>query len=218
METDIVGTILSVLGRATSNGKTIYDIAFSDGNTYTTFDGKVAGKAQALQGQQVSARVKAQQKGQYTNLYFNDVELVGQLPPQAQPAAAGTPVQVPGVANAIPVTPAPAIPMVQNESEQKKNARIAIQTATKVAGNVVASLFQGAGPEALEDAGDAVETLAKRFYGFFSGGSQQAASVAAQPVQAQTPEAVAAELNAEVPGAVAVGAPAEEGATLPWLA
>lgn len=204
MENDIIGQILSVLGRPTNNGKTIYDIAFSDGNTYTTFDGKVAGKAQALQGQQVSARVKVQQKGQYTNLYLNDVAPVGQLPPQQQPVAAGSPVAQ------IPLAPATSPPSRGGMSPERE-AKIVKQSVLSTAFGFVGALYTGAGPEAAEEATAKALELAKTLYANVLGGGP----VATPQAVAETPQEVAAEVNSELAGAVVVGA--QEGPVPAWL-
>lgn len=198
-ERDIVGRILSVLGRPTRNGKTIYDIAFSDGVKYTTFDGTLAEKANGLVGQDVSARVKSEKKGNYDNHYLNDVAPQGQL--QAAPVAAGTTV------TGIPMqaTPVSTIPIQQGDPE--KDAKIAKAVAVKAAVPIVAALFQGAGPETLPEALETLETASKSIYGLLTGSQGAQAVVPAE----QTPEAVAAAVN-EAAGQEVVA----PGAAIPW--
>lgn len=199
---DIVGQVLSVSGRPTKSNRTIYDIAFSDGNKWTTFDGEVAQKANALVGQTVSARVEVSQKGQYTNYNILDIAPQGQLPPAAFPAPSGTAVPLP-----VPATPTAAIPIVQGDPE--KDARIAKGVAVKVAAQVVAGLFAGAGPEATQEALDTFDTVGKHVLGVLTGASA-AAQQQVVPAE-QTPEAVAAAVNE------AAGTPViQTGASIPW--
>ena len=195
---DIVGQVLSVSGRPTRNNRTIYDVAFSDGQKYTTFDGEVAQKANALVGQTVSARVEVSQKGQYTNYNILDVAPQGQLAPAAFPQPAGV---------AVPVPTASPIPMQQGDPQ--KEARIAKGVAVKVAAEITAGLFSGAGPEATQEALDTFDTVGKHVLivltGVSGAGAQQVV-----PTE-QTPEAVAAAVND------AAGTPVvQTGATVPW--
>jgi len=81
VDSEINGTVLSATPRVTGTGKTVYDIAFSDGNTYATFDAKIWAKVQSVGQQPASARVSVKQNGQYTNFYLNDIAPQGQLPP-----------------------------------------------------------------------------------------------------------------------------------------
>src|SRR6476659_2350763 len=60
-------TVVSVMQRSTRNGKTMYDIALSNGMTASAFDASLATKAHQLQGQAVTARVEQTDKG-YLNL------------------------------------------------------------------------------------------------------------------------------------------------------
>ena len=195
MESQITGTILSVSGRTVGNNKTIYDIAFSDGNKYSTFDGALAQKAGALQGQQVSANVKVEQKGNYTNFYLNDIGAAGTL---AAPApAAGTPISITGAAPA----PAVNIPIQSQETQTQKDGRIALTSSVKYAQELVSSLYQGAGPEALDQALESINKAGEFFYGLLN------PQVKVQPPQAvvpATPEAVAAEVNAQAGSEVVI--------------
>jgi hypothetical protein len=93
VDSEIAGNVLSATQRVTTNGKTVYDIAFSDGNTYATFDAKTFAKAQpfAASGLPVSARVSVKQNGQYTNYYLNDIAPQGQLSATSAPVALAAP-------------------------------------------------------------------------------------------------------------------------------
>jgi hypothetical protein len=216
VESDIQGSVLSVQGRNTRNGSTIYDIAFSDGNTYTTFDPDLATKANNLAGQAVSARVKVEQKGRFTNFYLNDIAPAGQLAPQALPAPGGTAVGVP-VAGGIPiVSNGGGSGGGRGGMTPEREAKIVKQNVLGTAFGFVGALFQGAGPEALEEATSLAGALAQKLYGVVQGAQPQAAVPVAAPV-ATTPQEVAAEVAAEAgEGVVSVGVGAEE-ETLPWL-
>lgn len=70
---EIHGQIKAVNGKTTPTGKTVYEIEFSDGKTYATFKQDVAVEARAAIGSSVTAEVSEQQKGQYTNYYWNGI-------------------------------------------------------------------------------------------------------------------------------------------------
>jgi hypothetical protein len=91
VDSEIAGNVLSATPRVTGSGKTVYDIAFSDGNTYATFDAKTFAKAASLVGQAASARVNVKQNGQYTNYYLNDIAPQGQLSATSAPVATQAP-------------------------------------------------------------------------------------------------------------------------------
>lgn len=202
----IVAQILGVTGRTSRNGQhTMYDVALSDGNKYTTFDADLANRANALVGQTVSADVEVKQNNRngktYTNYDLNDLAPQGQL--ATQPIQAGTPIQVGnGSTPAIPIAPP------QNH-DADRSVSILKQVSLKVAGGIVASLFQGAGPEAGQEAGDIAVSLAKQFYAALSGAEAEqavpatpaevAAAVPGVQVGVQT-EPVAAAAGAEKPG------------------
>jgi hypothetical protein len=97
MESQIQGTVLGVTSRQSKDGKyTMYDVAMSDGNKYTTFEGELAQQAAALQGQQVSANVEVKQNGRFTNFNLNGIGVAGSLGAPAQ-TAPQVPVQLPGI-------------------------------------------------------------------------------------------------------------------------
>src|SRR5581483_3823961 len=152
VQVDINGQVLGVQGRTTRSGKTLYDVAFSDGQKYTTFDTALATKAQQLFGQEVSARVEVKQNGNFTNYNLVDIAPLGALPPA--PIVAGTPI---------------GIGTVPQNGEGKKfteddATRIAKQGALGQAANLVAGLFQGAGPEAFEQALELTIEAGRRLY------------------------------------------------------
>lgn len=210
---DVPGSVLGVTGRQTRNGRTVYEVAFSDGNKYSTFDPNLATKAQQLQGQAVSARVEITQNGQYTNFNLKDIAPQGQLPAMAMPAPAGMAIPIAGVA------PAAGIPMQQPAQQgggkgftEDDKVRITKLAVLATAFDFVGNLLSGAGPDGLEEGVDLAETLAKRLY------EQARAHEVAQPA-AQTPQAVAEQVNAVAPGAVAVGEPEQPpaaGSRIPW--
>jgi hypothetical protein len=164
---DIIGQVLSVSGRPLNNGSTIYDIAFSDGVKYTTFDGEVAQKTNALVGQQVSASVTSKQKGQYMNHYWNDVAPQGQLTSDAAPLP---PVVLP-IADPVPI-----IPMQQYSGGMapEREAKIVKQSVFSTAFNFVGQLFQGAGPEAKDEAVEMALEIARTLYNRVQGGVEPA--------------------------------------------
>lgn len=190
---DINVTVLSATGRNTKNGKTIYDVALSDGNTYTTFDPQLAAKAAQLQSQQATARVNEQQNGKWTNRYLEDIGPVGTLPPLAMPMAPGTTIVGNGaLPTGIALAPPPVV-----QQDNGKEKRIVTESVFSTAFNFVGQLFAGAGPEALPEATEHALTLAADLYG----------KVFAAGQAAQTPSTPQQEVAATVPG-VTVGAPA----------
>ena len=192
---DINAQVLGVSGRAVKTG-TIYDIAMSDGNKYSTFTPELATKAQGLTGQNVTARVEITQNGNYTNYTLQDIAPAGQLPAAALPSGVPTgntiPISVPSSGGGGGMSP-------------ERETKIVKQSLLATAFNFVGHLYTGAGPEGFPEATAQALSLAKELYGQVMGGAQ------APPT---TPAAVAAVVNAEVPGAVVVGAeapPAQQG-------
>lgn len=203
---EIETTILGVLGSPTRNGGTKYDVQLADGNSYSTFDGTLAGRAQSLIQQPVRARVSQKPKRDGNGFFLNleDVAASGQpMQPMQVPNApatqipAGTPV---GQPSNIPMAPPP-------ESQEVKTKRITFLSAVASASQLVGSVYAGAGPEALDEAIDNTKALAQII---FNAALQSQGAPRAMPV---TPEAVAA----AVPG-VEVGAqeaPEMQGSDLP---
>lgn len=151
---DKIGQVLGVTGTQTRTGKTKYEVAFSDGQKYTTFHPDLATKAQNLVGQQVSVRTDTEINGQYTNLYLRDISPQGQLAPLAMPVPAGTPVAAP-----IPIAPASS-----NGRSPEVEQRIVRQNVLGTAFNFVGNLFSGAGPENYAEAFNLSIDLAKQLY------------------------------------------------------
>jgi len=201
---DIEGQVLEVEGRPTARN-TIYDIKFSDGNTYSTFKQAIASKAQQLAGQFVSARVEVKQKGEFTNYDLVDIAPQGQLPAMAVPA--GTPVMpqtggfgAPPLAPPIN-TPLPAPVPIPMHDPSVKDERITRQNVLRTAHDFVGQFFQAAGPEAIPEAREIALNMARELFVIAHYG--QPVAPVAEPVTAQE---VAAQANAELPGAVQVGA------------
>jgi hypothetical protein len=129
------------MGRNTNGGKVIYDIAFSDGKTYSTFDANLAQQAQTLQGQQgVTLRYEITQNGQYQNTNVVALFPAGvQAPPAQQqvPIAGASPVPVQGGGGGGGMTP-------------EDKARLTRLSAASTAFEFVGALLDGAGPEAAQ--------------------------------------------------------------------
>lgn len=191
---DITGSVLGVSGRTTRNNRQMYDVAFSDGNKYTTFDAALATKAQGLQGQQVTARVEVSQNGQYTNYNLRDIAPIGQLPPQAFPAAPGAPLPAGGSPTPSPSIPTPQIASVPFLDEAARQQSIVRQSSLKTAFQFVGSLFHGAGPEAMGEARELALVLGRDLFMIAHYGHENHAP--------QTPQEIAAGVN------TAVGVPA----------
>ena len=204
---DLVGQVMGVTGQPTRQGGTLYSVQFSDGNAYTTFDGTLAGRAQQLVNQQVSARIEMKPKKDGSGHWLNLIDIApsGQLAPSAVPTVPGTQIQAgtPITTPAIPqLAPAVNIPMQPpRESEDVKVKRITFLSAAGTAAVLVGNVYAGTGADGIEEAEEKFKALTERlFLGSGLGGEAQAAPV--------TPEQVAA----AVPG-VEVGAP--DGAEAP---
>lgn len=188
---EVTATVLGVAGRQAGNSS-IYDVALSDGQKYSTFNAELAQKAQALAGQQVTARVNVEQKNKngrtYTNYNLEDIAPAGQLAQMALPTPEwSTPQEYIGAKNA---SPPPAIPMAPPASNGgmpiEREQKIVKQSVMATAFNFVGSLFQAAGPEAIPEATEAALTLAKTLYGeVFS--EAASAPTTPQEVAAQVP-------------------------------
>jgi hypothetical protein len=210
---DISGQVLGVTGRQSKNGQhTMYDVAFSDGNKYTTFDQAMATKAQQLVGQPVTARVEVKQNGRYTNYNLEDVFPAGQAPPLAQPVAG-----VPVVGTPIPITPAGENGGGKKGFGENDIIRIAKLGAIGSAVDLVGNLLHGAGPEALDQALELVDKAAAAFYTKARSHEAPAAPAAVLGVEVPT---TPAEVAAAVPGVeVGVGAvetPPAEAPSVQW--
>jgi len=206
MEADIQGQILGVTGRTSKSGQhQMFDVAFSDGNKYTTFDQGLANKASQYVNQQVTARVSVEQNGKYTNYNLVDFAPAGaSLPAQAQPAAAGTPIQV---------APQPVVIPQQQESKKFTEAdatRITKLACLGSAVELVGQLVQGAGPEAVNEAMDLALAVSRKFY------SEARSHEAPDAPGPSTPAEVAAVVPGVTVGVGAVEAPPAEAPSVEW--
>lgn len=169
MEQDIQVTVLSATPRVVGT-KTIYDIALSDGNTYSTFDAAIFAKATSLVNQPASARVKVgpnPKKPQYTNYYLNDIAPQGQLPPPGvTPTVIGQPQAAAAVA-AVQKAPSTFNGGMTPEREQK----IVKQSSFSTAFNFVGHILSGSGD--IEAAKEKAHKLAAELYGQVFGEEKQ---------------------------------------------
>jgi hypothetical protein len=202
---DIQTPVAGVLGRPTRGG-IWYDVTYADGTKASTKKPEIATKAQALIGHQgVTSRITespAKDPAFGMNRYLDDIA-EGPLPLVAD--TGGIPMTMAGGNGA-----APGIPMAAPRGggggrgrSPEEEARIVRQAVLKVAGEVVGGLFNGAGPEAADEA---FAMLDKRAGELFERVYGQANLAQVTPTIATTPEAVAAAVNAVVGSeAVAVG-------------
>ena len=198
--------VLSVTGKNTSKG-VVYEVQMGNGTTYSTWDGNIAAKANGLQGQLADANVELKTNTRngrtYNNQILLDIAAAGQLGAVAQPVAPGVPV-APANTSAIPMqAPDVRVPDVERQR------MIVRQNVLGTAFAFVASLYEGAGPEALEAAEAAALGLASKLYTkVMSKTGSPAESTPVQLPPDATPTDVAEAVNAaSATGAeVAVGA------------
>jgi hypothetical protein len=204
MESQIQGTVLGVTSRQSKDGKyTMYDVAMSDGNKYTTFEGELAQQAAALQGQQVSANVEVKQNGRFTNFNLNGIGVAGSLGAPAQ-TAPQVPVQLPGIQPAgtaiQPAAPVVGVitpaPQSSGGPSPEAQARMSRYAAAKVGFDFVATLFGGAGPEG----GEQATGLAKRVSELVLAWGETGVWPGSAPVAQQAPPQTAEQVAAAVPG------------------
>lgn len=67
-------TLQDVRTFETSGGNTRYVVRDAEGNEYTTFREQIGGSAQQLEGKRVRVRFHESQRGQYKNVYLDEVE------------------------------------------------------------------------------------------------------------------------------------------------
>ena len=72
---EAVVTIASVEAVKTRTGTIRYVVEDGDGNEYTTFRESIGERAQELEGKRARIAYHEQQRGQYTNVYLDKVEL-----------------------------------------------------------------------------------------------------------------------------------------------
>jgi len=190
---DIQGTVLNVAGRSTKTGKTVYDISFSDGVVYSTFDNALATQAQGLQGQPVVINGEVRQNGQYTNHNLIAIR-----------AAAGGLVAGPGASPSLPLGASiiPIAPATQGRGRDPEvEARIVRQSSMATAFNFVGHVLSGSGE--YDNAKETALALAKELFGhaFHGGGADKGQTP-------QQPSEVAAQVNTVLgTEAVTQGAP-----------
>jgi len=177
----VQGVVESVIGHPGANGRTRFAISIA-GQEYNTWKVPVANQAQALLGQPITANVtvKPSADGQFMNYYFDSIagadagQLPGQIPMEGAVAQPAVPMAQPqGVTQQIPVQQ--GIPMASPSSpgmDPKRESRIVKQSSMATAFNFIGHLFDGAGPEAQEEAEAAAMALAKRLYVQVLGGPQ----------------------------------------------
>lgn len=103
----INGVVLSI-GSKSGTGRnnrpyTKFDIQFSDGKNWSTFDATIAGKATSLQGQPATIIGQVTQRGEFTNYDLLDIGPEGSLslPEGVENTTNGfTPQNIPGVSDA----------------------------------------------------------------------------------------------------------------------
>jgi hypothetical protein len=181
---DIQVQVLSVGGRQTKTGKTVFEVALSDGQKYTTFNDALAQQANTLVNQAVTAQVEVSQNGQYTN--YNLIAI--------RPST----VSSQGLPLAPAISPIPVNTGGGGRSPEVEQ-RIVRQNVIGTAFNFIAHVYTGAGEEALAEAKGHALALAKELYSHAFHGQA--------PTPTTAPD-VAAQVN-EVVGApaVAVGPP-----------
>jgi hypothetical protein len=193
---EIQGQVLSVSGRKTQKGNTIFEVAFSDGKTYTTFDNLLANQAKALEPQNgqpaplVQAQVEVSQNGQYTNYNLKAIRPAGGVTVLSTPSG-----QVVGASVPIPIAPAPT----GRGRDPEVEARIVRQNVLGTAFNFVAHFGDEFSDHLAAKA--AALALAKELF-----------THAFHGTPTTSPE-VAAQVNEVLAGAVTVGAPQ---ATTDW--
>lgn len=217
---DISGQVLAVTGRNVNTKfgpKIAYDIAFSDGRTYTAWKAEVATKAQQLQNQQVDARYDEKTNvgndgTVYTNYTLQDIALSGQLPSEAAAAIGISSAPVVNGAN-IPGG-GPTIPMQQKGGgmSPERESKIVKQSCLSTAFNFVGQLYHGTGAELYGPAVELASILAKELYAEVYG--QKNIAQTPRPLGYADGELTPAELakfaNDALPGAVKVGAETPE--------
>lgn len=219
---DALLQLLDIKARNISGGRVVYDASFSDNTTKAIWEAGLAMEITKLKGQTFWVRYTHKPNVKNGKTYDNySVETFA--PPGEElpfdPNAEEAPV-VNGETTA-PSTPGAVNPGGGSSGgwDENTTARVTKLESVKHASGLVASLYQGAGPEAFEQALAHVEQAAKTFYKLARGhelgkpsAAPQAAAPApaAEPVQetakieptASTPQEVAAQVEG-----VQVGAP-----------
>jgi hypothetical protein len=77
---EAVVDIAEVMTFETRTGTTRYVLRDSDGNEYTTFRESIGNEAKELEGKRARIEYHESQRGQYTNVYLDKVELASDGP------------------------------------------------------------------------------------------------------------------------------------------
>lgn len=179
---EVRGTVLAVNGKSV-NGKTIYEVAFSDGQTYATFNNEKADAAKRLQGQpavmQTTLKTVSKNDKVYTNYYLDSIE--------------------PGIGATVAETTPQAIAI--KEDYQRKMAPEVEQRVTRL--SVIATAFQYAG--AVGSSEEYALDLARRLYKIAYYGHIPEANGKVPDTHEPAPEVIKAQV-AEVVGSAGAGA------------
>lgn len=171
---DITTQVVNVTTRTTQNGKVVYDVATADGQTRSTWDGRTAQQLQSyvLQGP-VQLRIR-QRPSRDGSRVWEDITAfapMGQSLPPEQPQQqgfAGQPYQQQGFAGVPQNQAAPFTGFQQTEPKEhmpeSSLARITKMGCLGYAADLVGSLMQGAGPEAITEATSLCLRVAEIFY------------------------------------------------------
>lgn len=150
---DLQVQIMQVAVRTTRNGRQVFDVSCSDGETRAVWEANLANaiNAYAGSGTAITIREKVSQNGQYTNRSITAFAPPGQaLPPEAAGGGPGGGGPRGGGGG-------------RGMTEEDKT-RIAKMGAQGNAATLVAALFQGAGPEAFDEAVALHDKLTKSLY------------------------------------------------------
>jgi hypothetical protein len=226
---DVQTQVMQVTVRNTRTGRSVYDVACSDGQKRSCWDPNLAAQlnSYAGTGQTITLRVdvKPSRDGRFMN---HDIQAVAgpgqQLPPdtnfQAAPMGGAPPMMAaaPPVAMGGNVQPIQAAPQSGNNGGDRfppqVTTRITKLASYEYAATVVGGIFAGSGPEAEAQAVEMLDRIAKHIYAAARSHEQAPptaaqASVAAPIVPvAETPQGVA-EWAAAQGAPVQVGAPVE---------
>jgi len=155
---DVQLGIIQITVRNLSTGKTVYDVACSDGVSRQVWEAPIATALNAFAGTgaQVWLRTSEKQNGQYTNRSIHAFAPPGQaLPPDTGGPGGGF-----GGGGGRPGGGGGG----RGGMSEADKTRISKMGAQGSAATLVAALFSGAGPEAFEEAVEKHAELTKRLY------------------------------------------------------
>jgi hypothetical protein len=81
---EVVSKLVEVQAVQTRGGNTRFVARDGEGREFTTFREEIGAQARALQGRQVRISYHEVQRGQYTNVYLDEIEPVGPDPGSGQ--------------------------------------------------------------------------------------------------------------------------------------